>query len=86
MAKTAVIRARTEPELKTGAERIFKRLGMSSAEAINLFYTQVMLHKGLPFEVKIPNAETAETLRKSRQGKELKAFDTVDALLKDLGI
>jgi len=58
MAKTAMIRARINPELKKDVENIFNVLGLSTTEAINLFYYQVKLHKGLPFEVKIPNKET----------------------------
>ena len=49
--KTATIRARTEPGLKADAERVFRKLGISSSEAINLFYSQVRLRKGLPFPV-----------------------------------
>ena len=56
MAKTETIRARVEPELKYLAEEVFSELGLSPTEAITLFYTQVTLHRGLPFEVRIPNA------------------------------
>jgi DNA-damage-inducible protein J len=55
MAKTAMIRARTEPELKSDAEVLFKELGLSVTEAINLFYRQLRLKKGLPFDVKMAN-------------------------------
>ncbi|MGH2574156.1 MAG: type II toxin-antitoxin system RelB/DinJ family antitoxin, partial [Ignavibacteria bacterium] len=43
MAKTAMIRARTEPKLKKEVESIFNKLGLNSTEAINLFYKQVRL-------------------------------------------
>ena len=56
MAKTEMIRARVEPELKSQAEAVFSELGLSVTEAITLFYTQVTLHRGLPFSVRIPNA------------------------------
>ena len=62
--KTATIRARTEPSLKADAERVFRKLGISSSEAINLFYSQVRLRKGLPFPVEIPNAVTRQTFEK----------------------
>ena len=61
MAKTEMIRARVEPELKSQAEEVFSELGLSATEAITLFYTQVTLHQGLPFAVRIPNAETIES-------------------------
>ena len=63
MAKTEMICAHVEPDLKQEAEEVFSRLGPSSTEAITLFYRQVALQRGLPFEVKTPNAETCEALR-----------------------
>ena len=42
-----------EPELKSDVEGIFKELGLSATEAINLFYRQVRLKKGLPFDVRM---------------------------------
>ena len=55
MAKTAVISARIDPELKQNAESIFKELGLTTAQAITLFYRQVDLQHGLPFSIKLPN-------------------------------
>jgi DNA-damage-inducible protein J len=63
MAKEAMIRARIEPHLKAEAESIFEELGLSITEAITLFYKQVKLNRGLPFEVRIPNQTTAKTFR-----------------------
>ena len=63
MAKTEMIRARVEPELKSQAEEVFSGLGLSPTAAITLFYRQVTLHHGLPFAVKVPNAETIAALR-----------------------
>jgi DNA-damage-inducible protein J len=56
--KTRMIHARIDPKLKEAAERVFSRIGISTTEAIRLFLKQVELHKGLPFPVAIPNAET----------------------------
>jgi DNA-damage-inducible protein J len=58
--KTGMIRARVDPKLKAKAERVFGQLGLSPSDAIRLFYTRVALSSGLPFEVRIPNALTAE--------------------------
>ena len=66
MAKTAMIRARVEPGLKREAEELFSILGISTTEAITLFYKQVAAHRGLPFEVRVPNAATEEALRQAR--------------------
>ncbi len=80
MAKTGMIRARVEPGLKHDAEEVFSALGLSVTEAITLFYRQVTLHDGLPFEVKIPNAETREALRQAREKEDLKEYDSLDKL------
>lgn len=54
MAKrTANIRARTEPGLKQKAEKILRLLGLSPSDAINIFYQQVVLHKGIPFPINL---------------------------------
>ena len=73
MAKTQMIRARVEPNLKQDAEKIFSTLGLSATEAITLFYKQVALCQGLPFAVRIPNAETREAIRQARRGRGLRA-------------
>ena len=52
--RTDTVRARIAPELKNSVEEIFSSLGMNSSQAIVLFFKQVELHNGLPFEVKIP--------------------------------
>jgi len=55
-------------EVKTKAKEIFKELGITMGEAVNIFLSQVTLHKGLPFEVKIPNEETRKAIEDARQG------------------
>ena len=55
-------------ETKAKAKEIFKELGISMGEAVNMFLSQVTLHKGLPFEVKIPNDETKKAIEEARQG------------------
>ena len=80
MAKTQTIRARAEPELKHEAEEAFSVLGLSPTEAIPLFYRQVALHNGLPFDVRIPNAETRAALRDARDRKNLTEHTNLDAL------
>lgn len=54
MAKSANLYARIEPDVKEEAERILTVLGIPASNAINMFYKQIILQKGLPFEVKIP--------------------------------
>lgn len=77
MAKTGMIRARVEPELKKDAEAVLEQLGMTPTEAITLFYRQVTLYRGLPFPVRIPTAATRKALRDARAGRNLETFDSV---------
>lgn len=60
MAKTSMLHARIETDLKINAESIFAQLGITSADAIKLFYKQVELQGGLPFELKVPQRVLAE--------------------------
>ena len=80
MAKTGMIRARVEPHLKRQAEELFSELGLSVTEAITLFYKQVTVHRGLPFDVRMPNAETVEALQQTRDGEGLTEHPSLEDL------
>jgi DNA-damage-inducible protein J len=54
--KSANLYARIEPEVKEQAEHILSILGIPASNAINMFYKQIILQRGLPFELKIPTA------------------------------
>jgi DNA-damage-inducible protein J len=58
MSKTAFVRARIEPELKEQTETVLKEIGLSTSEAVTMFFRQIVMQRGLPFAAKIPNAET----------------------------
>jgi len=83
--KEAFVRARVEPELKERSEKILGRLGLSTTEAIRIFLHQILLHHGLPFELKIPNATTVAAIREGRKGK-LETAASVSELNKKLGL
>lgn len=83
MAKTAMTHARLTPELKQEAEAILGELGISISTAYELFYRQIIAHRGLPFEVRIPNKATQRAMEEARLGKG-KKYDTVHDLFTDL--
>lgn len=60
MVKSAMIRARVEPDLKESAEAVLGELGLNSTQAITLFYREVVRRRGLPFELRLPPASRAE--------------------------
>lgn len=55
MAKSANLYARIEPDVKEQAETILAALGIPASNAITMFYKQIILNNGLPFEVKLPD-------------------------------
>jgi len=84
-AKTGYINARVTPTLKRDAERVLGALGVSTSEAITMFLRQVVLHQGLPFPVRVPNAETIAKIRAAREDPStLTEYDTVDAPMADV--
>jgi DNA-damage-inducible protein J len=86
MGKTSTVRARIEPDLKGKAENIFQKLGLTTTQAITLFYKQVELKKGLPFDVAIPNEITRKTFSDTDAGRNLVICNDVDDMFKKLGI
>ena len=58
--KSANLYARIEPDVKEQAENILSALGIPASNAINMFYKQIILQRGLPFEVKIPSAKPVD--------------------------
>lgn len=72
MAKSANLYARIEPDIKEQAENILSALGIPASNAINMFYKQIIMHQGLPFEVKIPTTLVdTSTLTEEEFHKEL---------------
>jgi DNA-damage-inducible protein J len=84
MAKTSVVRARIEPELKDEVEDIFDKLGLSTTEAVTLFYHQVKLRRGLPFEVTMPNEITLQTFQDTDAGKNVIRCENKEDLFEKL--
>ncbi len=72
-AKSANLYARIEPDVKEQAEGILSALGIPASNAINMFYKQIILQRGLPFEVKIPSARPLDmsTLSEAEMNAEL---------------
>jgi len=86
MNKSAMVRARIEPDLKEHAEEVFQNLGISVTQAITIFYKQVELRNGLPFNVTIPNAVTMKTFEATDSGDDLVFCKNSDDMFKSLGI
>jgi len=86
VSKTAMVRARVEPDLKEHAETIFQRLGLNVTQAITMFYKQVELRDGLPFDVVVPTPTTKRTFEASEVGRDLIVCEDADDMFRKLGI
>ena len=84
MGKTATIQTRVDPEVKRNAQNILNKLNISMSEAISMYLSQITLHNGIPFEIKIPNSVTAQTLKDSEDGKDLHTVANDDELFQEL--
>ena len=80
MSKTEMIRARIEPTVKQDVEAILKELGLSVTEAITMFYRQVVMHRGLPFSVRLPNETTKAAMMDALDGKDLTEWTDLESL------
>jgi len=57
-----------DANMKEQAKQIFKKYGVSLSDAINMFLTQSVMERGIPFELKLPNAETVQAIEDARKG------------------
>jgi len=84
MAKSSVISARIDSDLKQDTENILRELGLTPSQAITLFYRQITLFSGLPFPVSLPNEKTKRALHEAKKRYRLGTYETVEDLLTDL--
>ncbi len=73
-AKTDVLRVRIAPELKKSVKEILEKLGLSPSEAISMYFRQIEMEQGIPFDVKIPkipNRETRKVIDDALKGKNI---------------
>lgn len=54
--RTANIFSRVDPETKEQAEAILNQLGIPMSNAIGMFLKQIVMHRGIPFDMKIPSS------------------------------
>lgn len=86
MQKSVSIHARIKPELKNSVEGVLDKLGITTSDAIKIFFNQIVLTNGLPFEIKIPNLETQQALNDIHTGKNIISYKNTEEMFKELGI
>ena len=80
------IHIRINADLKQAAEAVFRQVGLSAEEAIRIFYSQVKLRSGIPFDVVVPNQMTLDAIDEARYPEQLERYPNFKALRKDLGV
>lgn len=63
MALEATVRARIDTNLKQEVEDILKQIGLTTSQAITLFMNKIKNERGIPFELKVPNALTLQAMK-----------------------
>ena len=83
MTTDAVVRARIDGKVKETAAKVLGEMGLSVSDAIRMMLVRVAAEKALPFEVRVPNAETVAAMQEIEQGKGVR-FASVADLMADL--
>ncbi len=69
--KTEQIIVHVKPEIKADAMAIFRKIGISASEAVNLFLTHIVMEKGIPPDMHIPNEDTLRAFQDSDSRKNM---------------
>lgn len=86
MTTNTVVRARIDSQTKDEAARALAEMGLSVSDYIRMALVRVARDKAVPFQVKVPNALTAKTLRKSERGEDVHPARDAEDLFDQLGI
>jgi len=86
MTKSTAITVRLDPQIKKDAQVILNELGLTTTQAVSMFFKQISLNKGLPFAVEIPNQQTIQAIEDGLNKRNLKTFENAEAALNYLGL
>ena len=86
MAATAMIHVRVDEEVKTQATETLASMGLSVSDAVRVFLKRVAVEKAMPFEVRVPNAETRAAMAEADAiiGNRNIRFTNAEELFNDL--
>jgi DNA-damage-inducible protein J len=83
MPASEMVHVRIDKRVKAKAARTLSAMGLSVSDAVRVLLTRVAAEKALPFDLKVPKAETARAMREARKGR-LASVDDVPNLVADL--
>ena len=80
---TTMVHIRVDEQVKAQAAEALASMGLSVSDAVRMMLVRVAAEKALPFEIRVPNAETVAAMRELDEGLGQR-FDTVEDLMADL--
>ena len=86
MAKTTVLHVRMEPELKESAEKVLEKIGLTSSEAINIFYRQIIIQSSIPFNISSEKKEKVLKKNKKSLSGYLSKYANKDLIEQESGV
>ena len=86
MSATTMVHVRIDEQVKKDASEALSAMGLSLSDAVRLLLVRVVAEKAMPFEIRVPNALTAKTLKASDQDKDLYPCKDADDMFQKLGI
>lgn len=84
MSKTATVTVRLDPKVKKNALKVLEKLGITTSQAVTMYFNQISVEQGLPFRPHIPNAETERVMEEARAGRNLNTAKDLDDLVAQL--
>ena len=91
VATTTPTQIRIEENTKKQAVELLEGLGLNLSDAVNMFLKQVILHNGLPFEVKYPEfkPEVIEAMEEAKiisKDPDTKRYSSFSEALEDIDL
>ncbi len=80
MANTTAVYARIDTELKDNAEEILSQLGITPSSAIQMLYRQIIIHNGLPFDLKLPTVKPVAIGNLSREELDIELVKGIESI------
>ncbi|HCK99967.1 MAG TPA: type II toxin-antitoxin system antitoxin, RelB/DinJ family [Candidatus Marinimicrobia bacterium] len=84
MSLNASVNVRVSKKVKTDAESVLSKLGLTMSDAVNIYLRQIVLNGGIPFDLRLPNRKTVRAMRDVQQKRNLESFPDVESLKQGL--
>ena len=84
MNQNACVNVRVAQKVKTDAENVLSKLGLTMSDAVNIYLRQIALKGGIPFDLKLPNRKTVQAMRDVEQKRNLESFPDSESMIREL--